>query len=132
MISIRLDHYEQEATMTVIAMTREIGSHGTAAGVPARLGLSTYRLLAAYRTLARLNAGLAEVTRPSMSPLLPGKPPAATADIACKAVAAHAGDCSFTFSAVRSRNIPGPHSHWSAERRRTVPLKIHGVNPNSK
>jgi hypothetical protein len=26
------DHHEQEATMTVIAMTREIGSHGMAAG----------------------------------------------------------------------------------------------------
>jgi hypothetical protein len=62
MISIRLDHHEQEATMTGIAMTREIGSHGMAASVAARLGLSTYRLLAAYQTLARLNAGLAEAT----------------------------------------------------------------------
>jgi hypothetical protein len=51
--------------MTVIAMTREIGSRcmDVAVGVAARLGLSTYRLLAAYQTLARLNAGLAEATR---------------------------------------------------------------------
>jgi hypothetical protein len=49
--------------MTVIAMTREIGSHGMAAAVAARLGPSTYRLLAAYQTLARLNAGVAEATR---------------------------------------------------------------------
>jgi hypothetical protein len=62
MISI-LIHREQEATMTVIAMTREIGSRGMAAGVAARLGLSTYTLLAADQTVARLNAGLAEATR---------------------------------------------------------------------
>ena len=50
--------------MTVIAMTGKIGSSGMeVAGEAARLGLSTYRPLAAYQTLARLNAGLAEATR---------------------------------------------------------------------
>ena len=51
--------------MTLIAMMREIGWRGmeVAAGEAARLGLSTYRLLAAYQTVARLNARLAEATR---------------------------------------------------------------------